>query len=245
MRQRTTVRGGRRLATAGRRRFGVARIAAPVAVLVVAVGISGASAAAQDVGPKDIKKNAVRAKHIKKNQVKSKHIAKQAVKRGKIRDGAVSTDKIADQAVTTDKIADLAVETVKIAAQAVTTEKIADGAVDTAKIADLAVGTAKIADGAVGTVKLADGAVTAPKLGPANFTLGSNVSAPANAVSAATLNCPAGTRMLSGGPINTTSNGNLLVIGTHPNNPNQWRVQVRNLSGAAINYRIVVHCLLG
>jgi hypothetical protein len=233
------------MAARGRGRFGVAHVAATVAVLVVAVGISGASAAAQDIGPNDIEKNAVRAKHIKKNQVrskhikrnqvKSKHIAKNAVKRGKIRDGAVSTDKIAD----------LAVETVKIAADAVTTEKIADQAVTTAKIADLAVGTGKIADAAVGTAKLADGAVRAAKFGPANFTLGANVSAPAGAVSASTLDCPAGTRMLSGGPINTTSSPSLLVVGTHPNNPNQWRVQVRNLSGAAINYRIVVHCLLG
>ena len=243
MSNRAPTESGGRTPDSARKRRGY--LAATAMVLIVAVGVSAASATAQDIGPKDIEKNAVRAKHIKKKQVKSKHLAKQAVKRGKIADGAVATDKIADQAVSTDKIADLAVETVKIAAAAVTTDKIADQAVGTDKIADLAVGAGQIADGAVGTAKLAEGAVTAPKLGPANFTLGNNVSAPANAVSSSTLECPAGTRMLSGGPLNSNNNGNLLVIGTHPNTANQWRVQVRNTSGAAISYRIVVHCLLG
>jgi len=48
-----------------------------LALLLVLTG--GAAYAAQKIGPKDIRKNAVRAKHIKGNQVNGKHVKEQAL----------------------------------------------------------------------------------------------------------------------------------------------------------------------
>ena len=75
-------------------RVSYANVAATLA-LVVALGTGGAYAASQ-IGPKDIKKNAVRAKHIKKNQVKAKHVGKNVVKSKHIKNGQVKAADLAD-----------------------------------------------------------------------------------------------------------------------------------------------------
>ena len=56
-----------------RRRITYANVMATIAVFGVLAG--GGAYAASKIGPKDIKKNAVRAKHIKKDQVRAKHNA--------------------------------------------------------------------------------------------------------------------------------------------------------------------------
>jgi hypothetical protein len=65
---------------------------------IAAFGVlaTGGAYAASQIGPKDIKKNAIRAKHVKKNQIKARHIAKNAVATSDIRDGAVTEAKLAD-----------------------------------------------------------------------------------------------------------------------------------------------------
>ena len=60
-----------------RRRLSYANVMATIAVFGVLAG--GGAYAASKIGPKDIKKNAVRAKHIKERQVKARHLAKNAV----------------------------------------------------------------------------------------------------------------------------------------------------------------------
>ena len=75
-----------------RRQLTYANVMATIAVFGVLAG--GGAYAASKVGPKDIKKNAVRAKHVKKNQVKARHVARDAVDTRKLRDGAVSSAKL-------------------------------------------------------------------------------------------------------------------------------------------------------
>ena len=162
----------------------------------------------------------------------------------KIANGAVTTDKLADKAVTSAKLADNAVTTPKIQNSAVNAEKLAGEAVTTGKIANEAVTTGKLGNEAVTVAKLGNGSVHASKLGAANFTLGGSVSVPAGETSATALDCPAGSRMLSGGPINVTTDKDLVVLGSHPNASNQWRVQMYNGGAAAASYSIVVHCLV-
>jgi hypothetical protein len=79
-----------------------ANVMSTIAVFGVLGG--GAYAAAQ-IGPKDIKRNAVRSKHIKKNQVARKHLKRNAVSAAKIAAGAVTGSELADAAVTGGKLA--------------------------------------------------------------------------------------------------------------------------------------------
>jgi hypothetical protein len=105
-----------------------------IAVIALIAAMAGVAVAANKIGPKQIKPNAVRT--------------------SKIKDGAVTTSKLADGAVTSPKISNGAVGTNQILDNGVGTGDIADGAVGSSDIADGAVGTAKLADGAVSTAKL-------------------------------------------------------------------------------------------
>ena len=79
-----------------------------VAILALIVAMAGGAYAVtvpkKSVGPKQLKKN--------------------AVKTGKIRDGAVTTGKLGDQAVTTEKLGTEAVSAEKLGAAAVTAGKL-------------------------------------------------------------------------------------------------------------------------
>jgi hypothetical protein len=76
--------------------------------------LGGGAYAAAQIGPGDIKRNAVRSKHIKKNQVARKHLKRDAVSPAKIASGAVTGSKLAGAAVTGDKLADGAVTGPKV-----------------------------------------------------------------------------------------------------------------------------------
>jgi hypothetical protein len=97
-------------------------------------------------------------------------------------------------------IADNAVTTGKIATDAVTNPKIADDAVSTAEIAADAVGSSEIAAGAVQSSELDANSVGAPHLKGTIFVQGTGVEVTAGNALEATVTCPAGTRLISGGP---------------------------------------------
>jgi len=229
------------------KRLTYANVMSSIAVFLV-LGGGAAFAATQlpknSVGTPQLKKNAVATGKIKAQAVATGKIKNQAVSAAKLADGAVITAKLADGSVITGKLADASITTPKIADNAVSTTKIADNAVSTTKIAPEAVTTGKIANEAVTTPKLANEAVKAAKLGPANFTLGTSVAVAAGATSASTLDCPAGTRLLSGGVLNSGTTKELVVLGSHPNTASQWRAQVYNSGASAHSYSIVVLCLL-
>lgn len=160
------------------------------------------------------------ATQLPSNSVGSKQLRKEAVAAGKIKEGAVTAGKIKSEAVNV--------------------EKLQNGAVGTSKLADGAVTTNKLGDAAVTTAKLADGDVTAGKLALSPYTAEFTISAPSGS-SNHELSCPAGTRMLSGGILN--ENQNLVLLGSHPNNENTWRVSLFNTTGTPINYAMVVTCI--
>jgi hypothetical protein len=62
-----------------------------VAMIALFVALSGTSYAVSKIGPKDIRKNAVRAKHIKKSQVRSKQIKNRSVRASDLAPGVIGT----------------------------------------------------------------------------------------------------------------------------------------------------------
>jgi hypothetical protein len=225
------------------------------------------------VTKKKLHKKAVTAKKIKGQAVKTGKIRKLAVKTGRLADLAVATAKIANRAVATQKLADLAVTTGKLADLAVTTQKLADQAVSTDKIADLAVSTDKIADNAVTgpkiadlavrTDKIADLAVTEPKIADDAITSAKiaaeqvraselgviqvvNDSSPTvanNASTGATVPCPAGSDLLSGG---FEGGGDNAAWRVHRSSAlgNGWHVFGTNQTGANSFIEVKAYCLL-
>ena len=91
---------------------------------------------------------------------------------------------------------------------------------------------------AVSSRKLADHAVHASDL--ANVVRASNViGIPAGTKDMVTVDCPDGTRMLSGGAASSAG----AIIATLPAGPNSWAGVLRNNSGSAVDFTVYVLCL--
>ena len=99
----------------------------------------------------------------------------------------------------TNDIKNQAVTKPKIAKKAVTTGRIADQAVTERTLRDQAVTNPKLADSSVDSAKIADSSVTASELGGTTQVVSANTSVNANGNGTVSVQCPAGTQVLSGG----------------------------------------------
>jgi hypothetical protein len=127
----------------------------------------------------------------------------------------------------------------------VTTKKLANNAVTTKKLADKAVAEGKIADGAVTSVKLANGAVTTGKLGTIQ-AVQKDLSIPAGPAgnNVDTVDCPAGTTVISGGGAYVVTNAAQdIQIRSSFRSGNGWRVAVVNNGTGTQHYNIEAYCL--
>jgi hypothetical protein len=123
----------------------------------------------------------------------------------------------------------------------VATKSIRNGAVTAAKLRNGAVTTDKIADRAVAKGKLADGAVSAAELGSAEvvsrtFPVAAGVENPP-----AGIQCPDGTRMLSGGAYGDVG---VVLRGSWPE-LNGWVAIAKNNNATAATFTVIALCLTG
>jgi hypothetical protein len=215
-----------------------------IALAALFVALGGTAFAAATIGTNDIKNGAVTKKKLHAKAVTTKKIAPLAVTTGKIADQAVTTEKIADQAVTTDKIADQAVTNGKIAPDAVDSSKILDGSIQTGDLGDAQVSNAKLADSSVTTGKIADAQVRAADLGPLVQATGPETAIANNTTGNMSVDCPAGSTVISGGGVyrGGTGNGNV-TIRSSQRNGNGWNVVAYNESGASATYQVLAYCL--
>lgn len=124
---------------------------------------------------------------------------------------------------------------------AVTAAKLRKGAVTADKIKNQAVTTDKIADRAVAKGKLADGAVGAAELVPLEivsrtFPVAAGVENPPGGVE-----CPEGTKMLSGGAYGDTG---VVLRGSYPE-LNGWVAIAKNNGATAATWTVIALCLAG
>jgi hypothetical protein len=147
--------------------------------------------------------------------------------------------------ITTKRLANGAVTNPKLANNAVSDSKIADNAVTTGKIANGAVTDAKLGNGAATNAKLGDASVTSSKLAKIN-TVEQDLPVPAgpNGVAALTVDCPAGTTVISGGGayVVTTATQDIQIRSSFKSG-NGWRVAVVNMGTGAQDYLVDAYCL--
>lgn len=141
----------------------------------------------------------------------------------------------------------------ELAEHAVHTSDLAEGSVDSAALANHSIAPADLGDRSVTPPAFVAGAVTAPALGAVFPVAGSGVEVTQGQTKRATVSCPAGTRLLSGGYAWTSfANSNDTVMMSSPIFPGpispedpatSWQVIARATTGPANTISAVALCL--
>jgi hypothetical protein len=188
---------------------------------------------------------------VGKNTVRSAQIVDSTVRTIDLRDNAVSSPKIADATVTaadlgtdsvgTDEIAKDAVNSDEIAKDAVNSDEIAANAVASSEVADQSLTQDDLGPNSVGSSELQTGSIRASELG-AIIQVSNTTGIAANTTNGVSVQCPAGTTVISGG----AQPGNFGVEMTSSlRSGNGWLYQAKNNNGAASTLTVHAYCLTG
>jgi hypothetical protein len=183
--------------------------------------------------------------------VRSAQIVDSTIRTVDLRDNAVTSPKIADATVTANDLGSDSVGSDEIAKDAVNSDEIAKDAVKADEIAPEAVASSEVADqsltqddlgpNSVGSSELQAGAVRASELGPI-IQVSNNTPIANGANGGVSVQCPAGTTVISGGaqPANFG-----VEMTSSLRSGNGWLYQAKNNSGGASTLTVFAYCLTG
>jgi hypothetical protein len=173
--------------------------------------------------------------------VRSAQIVDATIRTVDLRDNAVSSPKIADATVTAADLGADAVNSDEIAKDAVQADEIAANAVGSSEVADQSLTQDDVGPNSVGSSELQAGAVRASELGPI-IQVSNSTGIAAGANGGVSVQCPAGTTVISGGaqPANFG-----VEITSSLRSGNGWLYQAKNNTGAASTLTVFAYCLTG
>jgi hypothetical protein len=188
---------------------------------------------------------------VSKANIRSAQIVNGTVRTVDLRDSAVNSAKIADATVTANDLGTDSVGSGEIAKDAVNSDEIAENAVKADEIAPEAVASSEVANqsltqddlgpNSVGSSELQAGAVRASELGPI-IQVSNSTGIAANTSFGVSVQCPAGTTVISGGaqPANFG-----VEMTSSLRSGNGWLYQAKNNNGAASTLTVFAYCLTG
>ncbi|HEY5815963.1 MAG TPA: hypothetical protein VIS95_06440 [Solirubrobacterales bacterium] len=203
-----------------------------IACVALFAALSGSAMAA---------KFAVRSAQIVNGTVRTVDLRDNAVNSPKIADAAVTATDLGTDSVGSEEIAKDAVNTDEIAKDAVKADEIAANAVTSAEVADQSLTQDDLGPNSVGSSELQAGAVRASELGPI-IQVSNSTGIAANTTNGVSVQCPAGTTVISGG----AQPGNFGVEMTSSlRSGNGWLYQAKNNNGAPSTLTVFAYCLTG
>jgi hypothetical protein len=178
---------------------------------------------------------------IGKNTVRSPQIVDGTIRTVDLRDNAVAAGKIAPNAVDTTEIAENGVESSDIAPDSLTAQDLGPASVTSSEVADQSLSADDLGPNSVGSSELQAGSVRASELGGITQVSNSTPIA-AGANGSVSVDCPAGTVVISGG--GQPANFGVEMTSTLRSG-NGWLYQAKNNNGAASTLTVFAYCLTG
>lgn len=173
--------------------------------------------------------------------IRSAQIVDGTVRTADLRDNAVNTFKVANGTITADDLATDSVGTDEIAKDAVKADEIAPEAVASSEVANQSLTQDDLGPNSVGSSELQAGAVRATELGPI-IQVSNSTGIAANSANGVSVQCPAGTTVISGGaqPANFG-----VEMTSSLRSGNGWLYQAKNTNGAPSTLTVFAYCLTG
>jgi hypothetical protein len=178
---------------------------------------------------------------VGKNTVRSPQIVDGTIRTVDLRDNAVAAGKIAPNAVDTTEIAENGVESSDVAPDSLTAGDLGPASVASSEVADQSLTQDDLGPNSVGSSELQAGAVRASELGPI-IQVSNSTGIAANTSFGVSVDCPAGTTVISGGaqPANFG-----VEMTSSLRSGNGWLYQAKNNNGAPSTLTVFAYCLTG
>jgi hypothetical protein len=178
---------------------------------------------------------------VAKNTVRSPQIVDGTIRTVDLRDNAVAGGKIAPNAVDTTEIAENGVESSDVAPDSLTAGDLGPASVASSEVADQSLTQDDLGPNSVGSSELQAGAVRASELGPI-IQVSNSTGIAANTSFGVSVDCPAGTTVISGGaqPANFG-----VEMTSSLRSGNGWLYQAKNNNAAPSTLTVFAYCLTG
>jgi hypothetical protein len=178
---------------------------------------------------------------VGKNTVRSPQIVDGTIRTVDLRDNAVAAGKIAPDAVDTTEIAENGVDSSDVAPESLTSADLGAASVTSSEVADQSLTANDLGPDSVGSSELQAGSVRASELGTI-IQVSNSTGIAAGANGGVSVDCPAGTTVISGGaqPANFG-----VEMTSSLRSGNGWLYQAKNQNGAASTLTVFAYCLTG
>lgn len=178
---------------------------------------------------------------VGKNTVRSPQIVDGTVRTIDLRDNSVAAGKVAPDAIDTTEIAENGVESSDVAPDSLTAQDLGAASVTSSEVADQSLTADDLGPNSVGSSELQAGSVRASELGTI-IQVTNSTGIAAGASTGVSVDCPAGTTVISGGaqPANFG-----VEMTSSLRSGNGWLYQAKNQNGAASTLTVFAYCLTG
>ncbi len=214
-----------------------------ISCLALFLALAGSALAAKtaSIGSRQIVNGSIRTVDLRDNAVNSRKIADATISADDLGTDSINSDEIAKDAVNSDEIAENAVTSSEVAPDSLTAGDLAPNSVGSSEVADQSLTADDLGPNSVGSSELQAGSVRASELGTI-IQVSNSTGIAANSSGGVSVQCPAGTTVISGGaqPANFG-----VEMTSSLRSGNGWLYQAKNNNGAASTLTVFAYCLTG
>jgi hypothetical protein len=188
-----------------------------------------------------VAKNTVRSAQIVDGTVRTVDIRDDAVKSAKVANASLTADDLGTDSVGSDEIAENAVASPEVAPDSLTAGDLGAASVASSEVADQSLSQDDLGPNSAGSSEIQTGAIRASELG-AIIQVSNSTGIANGANGSVSVNCPAGTTVISGGA-QPSHYG--VEMTSSLRSGNGWLYQAKNNHGAASTLTVYAYCLTG